>query len=141
MGAARFATAGAVMAVLLGGVLLGAPTVAVAGTAADAPAPRAVAAPPVLGGTAALTGEAVMAQELAVRLEGWADGTTFDYQWLRRLLAIVLIALGALVGAALLRLGLEWGIGLAAVVTVAVAVLGHVGRPLPSSGGAQAGAA
>ncbi|BDI21406.1 YoaK family protein [Herbiconiux sp. L3-i23] len=56
-------------------------------------------------------------------------GKANGQKWLRRLSAIVLIAFGALVGAALLRLGLVWGIGLAALITVFVAVVGHVGAP------------
>ncbi|WP_332908222.1 YoaK family protein [Naasia lichenicola] len=50
-------------------------------------------------------------------------------KWVRRLLAVVLIALGALTGAALLQLQLGYGIGLAALITVIVAILGHVGAP------------
>jgi len=49
--------------------------------------------------------------------------------WLRRAGAIVLIGAGAAVGALLLRLGLEWGVALSALITVVVAILGHVGRP------------
>ncbi|WP_237280508.1 YoaK family protein [Subtercola vilae] len=47
--------------------------------------------------------------------------------WIRRGSAIVLIAAGAAVGALLLRLGLGWGVSLSALITVGVAVLGHVG--------------
>ncbi|WP_367379174.1 YoaK family protein [Subtercola boreus] len=47
--------------------------------------------------------------------------------WFRRAAAIVLIAAGAGVGALLLRLGLGWGVSLSALITVIVAVLGHVG--------------
>ncbi|MFT4122940.1 MAG: YoaK family protein [Microbacteriaceae bacterium] len=46
--------------------------------------------------------------------------------WFRRAAAIVLIGLGALCGAALLRLGIGPGIALAALVVVAVAVIGHI---------------
>jgi uncharacterized membrane protein YoaK (UPF0700 family) len=47
--------------------------------------------------------------------------------WFRRGAAILLIAVGAGVGALLLRLGLGWGVSLTALITVAVAILGHVG--------------
>lgn len=46
--------------------------------------------------------------------------------WIRRLLAIVLIAAGAGVGALLLPVHIGWGIGAAAALTVLAAVLGHV---------------
>jgi uncharacterized membrane protein YoaK (UPF0700 family) len=45
--------------------------------------------------------------------------------WRRRAAAVVLIALGALTGAALLRLGIAAPLGLATVVTAAAAVIGH----------------
>jgi uncharacterized membrane protein YoaK (UPF0700 family) len=48
--------------------------------------------------------------------------------WLRRLLAVVLIAAGALVGAALLQVRFWLGLGLAALLLVAVAALGHLGQ-------------
>jgi uncharacterized membrane protein YoaK (UPF0700 family) len=48
--------------------------------------------------------------------------------WLRRLSAVVLIAAGALVGAALLQVEFWLGLGLAAVLLVAVATLGHFGQ-------------
>ncbi|CAN5349363.1 YoaK family protein [soil metagenome] len=47
--------------------------------------------------------------------------------WFRRAAAIILIATGAAVGALLLRLGLGWGVSLSALITVAVALLGHAG--------------
>ena len=47
--------------------------------------------------------------------------------WFRRGSAIVLIAAGAGVGALLLQLGLGWGVSLSALITVVVALLGHVG--------------
>ena len=52
--------------------------------------------------------------------------------WARRLLAVVLIGAGAAVGALLLQLHLGAGMLLAAVITIGVAVLGHVGRPAPA---------
>ena len=54
--------------------------------------------------------------------------------WVRRLLAVVLIAAGALVGAALLLVRFWLGLGLAALILVVVAALGHLGqRPSPVS--------
>jgi len=47
--------------------------------------------------------------------------------WFRRLAAVVLLALGALSGAALLRIAFWVGLALAAALLVAVAVLGMVG--------------
>ncbi|WP_374008189.1 YoaK family protein [Leifsonia sp. LS-T14] len=46
--------------------------------------------------------------------------------WRRRAAAVVLIALGALVGAALLRVHVAAPLGLAAVISAGAAVLGHV---------------
>lgn len=46
--------------------------------------------------------------------------------WVRRLLAIVLIAAGAALGAVLLQVHIGWGIGAAALLTVSAAVLGHI---------------
>ncbi|WP_230313357.1 YoaK family protein [Nakamurella alba] len=59
--------------------------------------------------------------------------------WERRLGAIVLLILGAAVGALLLRLHIGSGIALAAVVTAVVAVVGHLGHrphraPKPTAG-------
>jgi uncharacterized membrane protein YoaK (UPF0700 family) len=48
--------------------------------------------------------------------------------WVRRLLAVVLIAAGALVGALLLLVRFWLGLGLAALLLVAVAALGHLGE-------------
>ncbi|MBC7518573.1 MAG: DUF1275 domain-containing protein [Microbacteriaceae bacterium] len=50
-------------------------------------------------------------------------------QWKRRLGAVVLIAAGAATGALLLRSNLALGVLLAAVVTLVVAVIGHIARP------------
>ena len=52
-------------------------------------------------------------------------------QWQRRAAAIALIALGALTGAALLKLHIGWGLLLAGLVIVVVAALGHAARPTP----------
>ena len=49
-------------------------------------------------------------------------------QWFRRLAAVVLLALGALSGAGLLLIHFWLGLGLAAVLLVVVATLGHVGQ-------------
>ena len=50
--------------------------------------------------------------------------------WFRRLAAIVLILLGAGVGALLLTQGIAWGVALSAVITLAVTAIGHAaGRP------------
>jgi len=52
--------------------------------------------------------------------------------WARRLLAVLLIALGAFVGALLLSVHIGLGMLLSAVVTLVVALLGHIGRPGPA---------
>ena len=49
-------------------------------------------------------------------------------QWVRRLLAVTLLAVGALAGALLLAVAFWLGLALAAAILVAVAVLGAVGR-------------
>jgi uncharacterized membrane protein YoaK (UPF0700 family) len=72
-------------------------------------------------------------------------GRRVGQKWVRRLLAVVLISLGALVGAALLHIHLALGIGLAALLTLAVGALGHLGAPdrtagEPSIGRAQGAA-
>ncbi|MGC4175140.1 YoaK family protein [Demequina sp.] len=51
--------------------------------------------------------------------------------WKRRAGAIVLIGVGALTGAALLKVHLGWGLLLAGLVIIAVAWIGHATRPLP----------
>lgn len=55
-------------------------------------------------------------------------GRSTGQQWVRRLLAVSLLALGALSGALLLLVAFWAGLALAAAVLVAVAVLGTVGR-------------
>ena len=53
--------------------------------------------------------------------------------WARRTLAIVLIGLGAASGALLLHLHIGLGMLLAAIITIVVATLGHLGRPHPTT--------
>ncbi len=53
--------------------------------------------------------------------------------WFRRACAIVLIGTGAAVGALLLTIHLGLGMLLAAVITITAAVLGHLGRPGPTT--------
>ncbi|MHB1172511.1 MAG: DUF1275 family protein, partial [Lacisediminihabitans sp.] len=50
-------------------------------------------------------------------------------QWKRRAGAVVLIGTGAAVGALLLHVHIGLGMALAAVITLVVAVLGHLGKP------------
>jgi uncharacterized membrane protein YoaK (UPF0700 family) len=56
-------------------------------------------------------------------------GRDAKHPWARRAGAVLLIGAGAAAGAALLRLGIGYGVLLSAVITVVVTVLGHVGRP------------
>jgi uncharacterized membrane protein YoaK (UPF0700 family) len=56
-------------------------------------------------------------------------GGTGNQPWLRRAGAVVLIGLGAASGAALLHVHLGLGMALAAIITVVVAILGHIGKP------------
>lgn len=51
--------------------------------------------------------------------------------WRRRAAAIALIALGALTGAALLKVHIGWALLLAGAIIGAVAILGHAARPVP----------
>lgn len=53
------------------------------------------------------------------------------HPWPRRVLAVTLIGAGAAVGALLLRVHIGAGMGLAALITLACALLGHLGRPGP----------
>jgi uncharacterized membrane protein YoaK (UPF0700 family) len=53
--------------------------------------------------------------------------------WRRRAGAIVLIALGAFTGAALLKADIGWGLLAAGAIIVSVAWLGRVARPLPGA--------
>lgn len=52
--------------------------------------------------------------------------------WRRRVGAIALIAAGAATGGLLLHLHLGWGMALSALITVTVALLGHITRPRPA---------
>jgi uncharacterized membrane protein YoaK (UPF0700 family) len=54
-------------------------------------------------------------------------GRSTGQTWFRRLAAVVLLALGALAGAALLLIAFWLGLALAALLLVVVAVLGTVG--------------
>lgn len=54
-------------------------------------------------------------------------------QWKRRAGAVVLIGAGAAVGALLLTVHIGLGMGVAALITLAAALLGHVGRPSPAA--------
>ena len=58
-------------------------------------------------------------------------GGTGNQPWFRRAGAVLLIGLGAAVGALLLHVHVGLGMAIAAVITLAVAVLGHVGKPRP----------
>jgi uncharacterized membrane protein YoaK (UPF0700 family) len=82
-------------------------------------------------GVADVTTVVVTSTLVGLAFDSWF-GRRNGQKWVRRLLAVVLIALGALSGAALLQIGLVWGIALAAVLTLVVAVLGHLGRPDPA---------
>lgn len=66
-------------------------------------------------------------------LAGLAFDSRFGHNvgqpWPRRALAVVLIGLGAAAGALLLGLHPGLGSGLSALITLVVAVLGHLGRP------------
>lgn len=58
-------------------------------------------------------------------------GARVSQPWARRLFAVVLISLGATVGALLLNLHLAAGVGLSAMITLVVAIIGHLlGRPV-----------
>lgn len=54
------------------------------------------------------------------------------HPWARRLGAIALIGAGAAVGALTLQVGLWFGIAVPALITVVVAIVGHVARPEPA---------
>jgi uncharacterized membrane protein YoaK (UPF0700 family) len=59
---------------------------------------------------------------------------TKGHPWPRRVLAIALIGAGAAVGALLLNVHIGLGMATAAVITLAAALLGHIGRPGPQAG-------
>jgi uncharacterized membrane protein YoaK (UPF0700 family) len=73
----------------------------------------------------------------ALAFDSWLGRRT-GQPWARRLGAVSLIALGALVGAALLLVHFWLGLGLAAAILVVVALLGHLGhrrvRTAPATG-------
>ena len=58
---------------------------------------------------------------------------TGGHPWPRRVLAIALIGAGAAVGALLLQVHIGVGMIAAAVITLAAALLGHLGRPGPKA--------
>ena len=53
--------------------------------------------------------------------------------WKRRAGAIVLIGLGAVAGAGLLKIHIGWGMVVAGAIITAVALVGHLARPKPSA--------
>lgn len=65
---------------------------------------------------------------VGLAFDSWFGGRT-GQPWKRRLGALVLIGLGATVGALLLQWHLGAGMGLAALITLVCALLGHLGRP------------
>jgi uncharacterized membrane protein YoaK (UPF0700 family) len=65
--------------------------------------------------------------------DSWFGGRVADHPWRRRIASVVAIAAGAVLGALLLRVHAGWGVGLAALLTLAVAattpaLLGHFSR-------------
>jgi uncharacterized membrane protein YoaK (UPF0700 family) len=60
-------------------------------------------------------------------------GGTGNQPWFRRAGAVVLIGAGAAVGALLLQVHVGLGMAAAALITLVVAVVGHIGKPVPSS--------
>jgi len=123
------------------GLLVTASLIPVLASGSDAPDAALLVTTGILGGAMGM--QAGVARHLGVAdvttvvVTSTLVGLAFDswfgrrngQKWVRRLLAVVLIALGALSGAALLQIGLAWGIALAAVLTLVVAALGHLGRP------------
>jgi uncharacterized membrane protein YoaK (UPF0700 family) len=109
----------------------------------DAAEPVALAVTGALG--LAMGAQAAAARHIAVKdvttvvvtstITGLAADSVFGarvdaHPWRRRAAAIALIGTGAAVGAVALNVHLTLGIGLAAVITVVVALLGHFARPL-----------
>ena len=110
---------------------------------ADAPYPVAIGLPVigllgvamgVQGGTAR---HIAVADVPTIVLTSTLAGLAFDsrlgrrtgQQWRRRLSAVALIGLGALTGAALLLVRFWLGLGLATLIVIVVAALGHLGTP------------
>ncbi|WP_307807081.1 YoaK family protein [Naasia sp. SYSU D00057] len=78
--------------------------------------------------TADVTTVVITSTLAGLAFDSWL-GRRVGQKWVRRLLAVVLIALGALAGAALLQVHLAVGIAVAAVITLVVAAFGQVGAP------------
>jgi uncharacterized membrane protein YoaK (UPF0700 family) len=131
---------------LLVGLLITAGLVPVVVGGPDAPEPALLTTTGILG--AAMGMQAGVARHIAIAdvttvvVTSTLAGLAFDswlgrrvgQKWVRRLLAVVLISLGALTGAALLHLHLAYGIALAALLTLGVAALGQLGAPLAAPG-------
>lgn len=109
---------------------------------ADPPEPLLLGVTAALG--LAMGAQAGAARHIAVKdvttvvvtstITGLAADSVFgarveEHPWRRRAGAIALIGAGAAVGALALTVHVAFGIALSAVITVAVAVLGHLGRP------------
>ncbi len=58
-------------------------------------------------------------------------GARTGQAWKRRAGAVLLIGLGALVGAAALHVQIALGLAIAAIIVIAVATIGHVRKPAP----------
>lgn len=130
------------------GLLITAAVLPVVTSGTPAPRPALLVTTGILG--AAMGMQAGVARHIAIAdvttvvVTSTLAGLAFDswlgrrvgQKWVRRLLAVVLISLGALVGAALLHLHLALGIALAAALTLAVAASGQLGAPLASAEGA-----
>ena len=58
-------------------------------------------------------------------------GAKTGQAWKRRAGAVVLIGLGALVGAAALHVQIALGLAIAALIVITVATIGHVRKPSP----------
>jgi len=61
-------------------------------------------------------------------------GGNAKQQWFRRAGAVVLIGVGATVGALLLHVHVGLGMAVAALITLIAAALGHIGKPHPVAG-------
>ena len=59
------------------------------------------------------------------------------HRWPRRVLAVALIGVGAIVGALLLQVHIAAGMLVAAGITLLAALVGHLGRPGPAAPGAS----
>ena len=107
---------------------------------------------PIIALTAFMIGAAFAGRLGRVRGPGWSGRTTFlllmvavvltlvglvydsrfaadnEHPWIRRLLSVALIGMGAWTGAHLLALHFSWSVGLSAVVTAAVVAVGEPHR-------------